>query len=106
VTVLPMAALTKGREGREMTEIGFLMDAGAVAFTDCDHVVRNTKVFQRALTYARGLGALVIAHPQEPGPVAPAPRPPRASSPRCAACPRSRPWPSGWGSTATSRWWR
>ena len=45
VRVLPMAALTKGREGREMTEIGFLMDAGAVAFTDCDRVVTNTKVF-------------------------------------------------------------
>ena len=67
VTVLPMAALTKGREGREMTEIGFLMDAGAVAFTDCDHVVRDTKVFARALTYARACGALVISHPQEPG---------------------------------------
>ncbi|WP_171130996.1 MULTISPECIES: dihydroorotase [unclassified Ruegeria] len=67
VNVLPMAALTKGREGREMTEIGFLMDAGAVAFTDCDHVVSNTKVFSRALTYARSCGALVIAHPQDPG---------------------------------------
>lgn len=67
VNVLPMAALTKGREGREMTEIGFLMDAGAVAFTDCDHIVQNTKVFSRALTYARSLGALVIAHPQDPG---------------------------------------
>jgi dihydroorotase len=67
VNVLPMAALTKGREGREMTEIGFLMDAGAVAFTDCDNVVANTKVFSRALTYARSCGALVIAHPQEPG---------------------------------------
>ena len=66
VNVLAMAALTKGREGREMTEIGFLMDAGAVAFTDCDHVVTDTKVFSRALTYARSLGALVIAHPQEP----------------------------------------
>jgi len=66
VNVLPMAALTKGRQGREMTEIGFLMDAGAVAFTDCDHVVRDTKVFARALTYARSCGALVIAHPQEP----------------------------------------
>ncbi|KIC11888.1 dihydroorotase [Leisingera sp. ANG-M1] len=66
VNVLPMAALTKGREGREMTEIGFLMDAGAVAFSDCDHVVANTKVFQRALSYARSCGALVIAHPQEP----------------------------------------
>jgi dihydroorotase len=67
VNVLPMAALTKGREGRVMTEIGFLMDAGAVAFTDCDHVVRDNKVFSRALTYARSCGALVIAHPQDPG---------------------------------------
>ncbi len=67
VNVLPMAALTKGRQGREMTEIGFLMDAGAVAFTDCDHVVRDPKVFARALTYARSCGALVIAHPQDPG---------------------------------------
>lgn len=67
VNVLPMAALTKGREGREMTEIGFLMDAGAVAFTDCDRVVSDTKVLSRALTYARGCGALVIAHCQEPG---------------------------------------
>lgn len=66
VNVLPLAALTKGREGREMTEIGFLMDAGAVGFSDCDAVVTNTKVFQRALTYARSLGALVIAHHQEP----------------------------------------
>lgn len=67
VNVLPMAALTKGRAGREMTEIGFLLDAGAVAFTDCDSVVTDTKVFSRALTYARSLGALVIGHPQEPG---------------------------------------
>jgi dihydroorotase len=67
VNVVPMAALTKERAGREMTEIGFLMDAGAVAFTDCDHVVTDTKVFSRALTYARSLGALVIAHPQDPG---------------------------------------
>ena len=66
VNVLVMAALTKGREGREMTEIGFLQDAGAVAFTDCDHVVRDTKVYSRALTYARSLNALVIAHVQEP----------------------------------------
>jgi dihydroorotase len=67
VRVCAMAALTKGREGREMCEIGFLMDAGAVAFTDCDRVVTDAKVFSRALTYARSLGALVMAHPQEPG---------------------------------------
>jgi dihydroorotase len=67
VNVLPMAALTKGRDGREMTEIGFLMDAGAVAFSDCDRVVTDTKVLSRALTYARALNALVVAHPQDPG---------------------------------------
>ena len=67
VRVLPMAALTRAREGREMAEIGFLMDAGAVAFTDCDSVVENTKVFSRCMTYAASLGALVVSHPQEPG---------------------------------------
>ena len=65
VRVLPMAALTKGRAGREMTEIGFLMDAGAVAFTDV-RAVADARVFQRCLTYATGLGALVVGHPQEP----------------------------------------
>ena len=67
VNVLQIAALTKGREGREMTEIGFLKDAGAIAFSDADSVVVNTKIFSRALTYARSLDALVIAHIQEPG---------------------------------------
>lgn len=67
VRVLAMAALTKGRAGREMVEIGFLQDAGAVAFTDGTRVVADTKVLTRALTYAKGLGALVIGHPQDPG---------------------------------------
>ena len=67
VRIRHMAALTKGRLGKEMTEIGFLLDAGAAAFTDCDHVVEDTKVLSRALSYARSLGALVIGHPQDPG---------------------------------------
>lgn len=67
VNVRTMAALTKGREGREMTELGFLLDAGAVAFTDGDTVTTNTKVLTRAMTYAKSLGALIVAHPQEPG---------------------------------------
>ena len=67
VNIRHMAALTKGRAGREMTEIGFLKDAGAVAFSDCDHVATDTKVLSRALVYARSLGALVVGHPQEPG---------------------------------------
>ena len=64
--VLPMAALTKDRNGSKMAEIGFLKDAGAVAFTDCDQVITNNKVLLRCLTYAKGLNALIITHPQEP----------------------------------------
>ncbi|MEM9395184.1 MAG: dihydroorotase [Pseudomonadota bacterium] len=65
--IAPMAALTKSRAGREMVEMGFLLDAGAVAFSDGDSVVENPKVLARALSYAASLGALVIAHPQDPG---------------------------------------
>ena len=66
VNVLPMAALTRGREGREMAELGFLQDAGAVAFSDGDQVITDNKIFARCLTYAKGLDALVITHAQEP----------------------------------------
>ncbi|MFY0692909.1 MAG: dihydroorotase [Paracoccaceae bacterium] len=66
VRIKAMAALTKAREGREMVEMGFLLDAGAVAFTDGDNVVQDTKVLTRAMTYARALDALVMGHPQEP----------------------------------------
>ncbi|MDT0681304.1 dihydroorotase [Roseicyclus sp. F158] len=67
VRIAPMAALTKGREGREMTEIAFLRDAGAVAFTDGDIVIANTRILSRAMAYACELGALIVSHPQEPG---------------------------------------
>lgn len=67
VRIRHMAALTKGRAGREMTEFGFLLDAGAVAFTDVFHVSNDTKALSRALVYARAMGALVVGHPQEMG---------------------------------------
>ncbi len=67
VNIRHMAALTKAREGREMVEIGFLRDAGAVAFTDGVRVVTDTRLLTRCLTYARGLGALIVGHPQDPG---------------------------------------
>jgi dihydroorotase len=66
VNVFHMVALTKERAGREMTEIGFLKDAGAVAFTDFNNVVKNSKILLRALSYAKSLDALVIGHPQDP----------------------------------------
>jgi dihydroorotase len=67
VRIRHMAALTKGRDGREMTEIGFLRDAGAIAFTDAARVSTEAKALTRAMSYARSLGALVVCHPQDPG---------------------------------------
>ncbi len=61
VSIHPAAAITKGLEGREMTEFGLLREAGAVAFTDGRHTLANSLVMRRALTYARDFGA-VIAH--------------------------------------------
>lgn len=61
VNIFPAAAITKGLEGREMTEFGLLREAGAVAFTDGRHTIDNALVMRRALTYARDFGG-VIAH--------------------------------------------
>ncbi len=60
VRVLPMAALTKNREGREISEFGLLQLAGAVAFSDGSRSIRNAQVMRRAMTYARDFDALVV----------------------------------------------
>ncbi len=66
VHVHPMAALTKGLDGNEMTEIGLLKAAGAVAFTDGDKSVTNAQVMRRALTYARDFDALIVHYTEDP----------------------------------------
>src|ERR1700688_3077553 len=66
VHVHPMAALTKGLEGKEMTEIGLLKAAGAVAFTDGLKSVTNAQVMRRALTYASDFDALIVHHTENP----------------------------------------
>jgi dihydroorotase len=66
VHVLPMAALTRHLAGEVMTEIGLLKEAGAVAFTDGDRTISNTRVLRRALAYASSFDALVVAHAEDP----------------------------------------
>lgn len=65
VNIHPMAALTKGLRGEEMTEIGLLKAAGAVAFTDGLASVANAQVMRRALTYARDFDALIVHHTED-----------------------------------------
>ena len=66
VHVHPMAALTKNLKGEEMTEIGLLKAAGAVAFTDGAKSVTNAQVMRRALTYARDFDAIIVHHTEDP----------------------------------------
>jgi dihydroorotase len=66
VHVHPMAALTKGLKGEEMTEIGLLKAAGAVAFTDGVRSVTNAQVMRRALVYAGDFDVLIVHHTEDP----------------------------------------
>ena len=66
VKVFVQAALTRRLEGRELTEMGLLSAAGAVAFTDGIKAVADAKVMQRALAYSTTFDLLIVQHPEEP----------------------------------------
>ena len=66
VNVVSMAAITKGLRGQEMTEMGLLAEAGAVAFTDGVHAVADAQVMRRALSYATAWNLLIVQHAEEP----------------------------------------
>jgi len=60
------AAATKGLRGRELTEMGMLAAAGALAFTDAGTAIADAVVMRRALSYARTFDLLLMQHPEEP----------------------------------------
>jgi dihydroorotase, multifunctional complex type len=65
VNVHPAAALTKGLDGTEMTEMGLLQEAGAVAFTNGRRGLADTQVLRRAMTYSREFDAVIALEPRE-----------------------------------------
>lgn len=62
VNVFPIAAVTRGLCGAEITEMADLRDAGAIAFSDDGHPIENSLVMRRALEYSRLLDTLIIDH--------------------------------------------
>ncbi|NMM44144.1 dihydroorotase [Rhodospirillaceae bacterium KN72] len=64
--VFSYGALTKGLQGEEISEIGLLTEAGAVAFTDGERALTDAKVMRRAMSYARTFDAMIVQHPEEP----------------------------------------
>ncbi len=63
--VYTMGAITKGREGVELAEMGFMIDAGAVGFTDDGRGVQDPAVMLRALKYAAMFDVVIAQHCQD-----------------------------------------
>jgi len=64
--VYPVAAVTCGRDGKELTEIGNLKEAGVVALSDDGRPVIDGEVFAVALECANMYGLPIIAHCEDP----------------------------------------
>ena len=64
--VYPVGAISKGLEGVELAEMGEMVRAGAVAFSDDGKPVRNAQLMRRALEYAQLFGVPVVDHCEDP----------------------------------------
>jgi dihydroorotase len=60
-----LAAITKGQQGAELTEMGALADAGAAGFTDDGRPVAAAGVMRRALEYNAITGRMIAVHCEE-----------------------------------------
>ncbi|MDR1916717.1 MAG: dihydroorotase [Synergistaceae bacterium] len=65
IHVYPIAALTAGLQGEQLTEVGELAEAGAVALSDDGKSVKNAQKMRLALCYAKRFGLKVISHPED-----------------------------------------
>ncbi len=65
INVLPIANITKGSMGQEITEMGELVKCGAVGFSDDGLPVMSSILMRRALEYAKMTGAPIITHSED-----------------------------------------
>ncbi len=65
IKIFPMAAIKKKLFTRETTEMSFLIDKGAIAFSNGMESIAGNKDLYLALQYAKDLNALIIGHPQD-----------------------------------------
>lgn len=66
VRSLPIGALTKGLKGQQLAELYDMRQAGAVAFSDDQHPVRNTRLMLLALRYALDFDGCVMGSAMDP----------------------------------------
>lgn len=63
--VFPIGAITKGRDGKELAEIGGLVEGGAVAFTDDGSPVVSAEIMRRAMEYCKMFDKAVLSHSED-----------------------------------------
>lgn len=64
--VYPIGTITKGLEGRELSEMGDMVEAGIVAVSDDGKCVKDSAVMRNALLYAKAMDIPVISHSEAP----------------------------------------
>jgi dihydroorotase len=61
-----LATVTVGMEGRELTEMVELREAGAIGFTDDGLPIQSARIMRRALQYQRLCGGTIALHEEDP----------------------------------------
>lgn len=64
--IYPLGALTQKLEGKALTEMCELTEAGCAGFTQADYPIIDTQILWRALEYAATFGYTVFLRPEEP----------------------------------------
>ena len=62
VRVLPVGAMTKGQQGKELSEMGLMKEAGIVGVSDDGRPVENAAIMRSAMEYAATFSLPVISH--------------------------------------------
>jgi len=62
IDILPVGAITKGRQGKELTEMARMREAGCVGFSDDGNWVEDSLLMRRALEYSLMLDTIIIQH--------------------------------------------
>jgi dihydroorotase len=65
INVFPAATITKGMKGEEISEMGELISAGAVAFTDDGLPIKSSILMRRALEYSRMFDVPIMTHSED-----------------------------------------
>jgi dihydroorotase len=65
IYIYPIGSITKKQEGKEMSEIGEMVNAGAIAISDDGIPVKNSQILRMALEYSKKFNIPVINHAED-----------------------------------------